>query len=153
VVSEPEAGKPVEPEPAEPEVPEPGVSEPVVSEPEAGKPVEPEPEADQVVVLDDPEVEAKLQELKAMEGNLDKWLKTISVDTKEHLCKRLYETKEGWAEMKAYHTLVKQSETFMNCSKCRFRSGCEKCVAEKSLNYLFRHGHVPPWFRLYQGKK
>ncbi len=155
VVSEPEAGKPVEPEPAgvQPVEPEPAGVQPVEPEPAAVQPVEPEPEADQVVVLDDPEVEAKLQELQALEGKLDKWLKTVSADQKESLCKRLYETKEGWSEMKAYHTFVKQSETFKVCSKCRMQSGCERCDAEKTLNYLLRHGQVPPWFRLYQGRR
>jgi hypothetical protein len=170
VVSEPEAGKPVEPESAEPQPagfqpvepqpeavqpvePQPEAVQPVDPEPEAVQPGEPEPEADQVVVLDDPEVEAKLQELQALEGKLDKWLKTVSADQKESLCKRLYETKEGWSEMKAYHTFVKQSETFKVCSKCRMQSGCERCDAEKTLNYLLRHGQVPPWFRLYQGRR
>jgi hypothetical protein len=147
VVSEPEAGKPLEPEPAEPE---PAGVQPGEPEPEAVQPVEP---ADQVVLLDDPEIEAKLEELQALEGKLDKWLKTVSVDQKESLCKRLYETREGWSEMKAYHTFVKQSETFKVCSKCRMQSGCEKCDSEKTLNYLLRHGQVPPWFRLYHGKR
>ena len=135
----------VEAKAIEPGAVQPGAVEPGAVEPGAVEPGAVEADADP----HDPETEAKLLELQAIEGKIDKWLKTVSVEQKHKVLQKLHEGTQKWHEMKGYPEYVKMTETFNVCAKCRMQSGCEKCCHEKSLNYLLRHGHVPPWYKMY----
>ncbi len=98
------------------------------------------------LVADIEEIDEAKKNLGRHEEILEAWQKSLSYDAKFSLVQSMFEGTPEWKEMGKYVQHIRKNQTIGMCAKCRWKSGCERCESGKSLNYLMRHQHVPPWF-------